>query len=84
MCFSNAAFANNLLSRKSLDSYLFGLFSGLIDWRALKQKAVTLSSTEAELYALLQAARETIWWKRFFTAIIFNMQQLFTINCDNL
>ena len=31
VCFSNAAFANNLLSRKSLDSYLFRLFSGLIN-----------------------------------------------------
>ena len=31
VCFSNTAFANNLLSRKSLDSYLFRLFSRLIN-----------------------------------------------------
>jgi len=84
VCFSDAAFADNLLSRKSSDGYLFGLFGGPIDWRASKQKAVTLSSTEAELYALSQAARETIWWRRFFAAIKFNTQQPFTINCDNL
>src|SRR6266699_2955612 len=58
---SNAAFGDNLVSRKSTKGYLFTLYGGLIDWRLMKQKLVTKSSTEAELLALLYTATELIW-----------------------
>src|SRR6266700_262215 len=50
---SDAAFGNNLVSRKSTKGYLFTLYRGLINWQLMKQKLVTKSSTEAELLALL-------------------------------
>src|SRR6266699_2179297 len=52
---SNTAFGNNSVSRKSTEGYLFTLYRGLIDWRLIKQKLVTKSSTEVELLALLYA-----------------------------
>jgi hypothetical protein len=60
LCSSDAAFADDKLTRRSSDGYLFQLFGGAIDWRAAKQKTVTTSSTEAELLALLRTAKEAV------------------------
>jgi hypothetical protein len=83
-CSSDAAFADDVETRHSSDGFLFRLYSGPIDWRASKQKTVTTSSTEAELLSLSTAARETIWWHRFFKAIRFDTLQQYQIYCDNL
>jgi hypothetical protein len=37
------------------------LFSGLIGWQTNKQNTVTTSTTKAELLALAQAAKESIY-----------------------
>jgi hypothetical protein len=68
-CASDAAFADDPVTRHSTEGYLFQLFGGLINWRSTKQKIVTTSSTEAELLALSHAAKEVLWWKRLFKAI---------------
>lgn len=47
------------------------------------QKTVTISSTEAELLALSTAAKETIWWTRFFDTVDFDPGQETFIQCDN-
>jgi hypothetical protein len=57
---NNAAFADDKLTRRSSDGYLFQLYGGAIDWRAAKQNTVTTSSTEAELLALSRTAKEAI------------------------
>ena len=49
---SDASFADDVETRHSSQGYAFKLFEELIDWKATKQKAVTTSSTEAELLAL--------------------------------
>jgi Reverse transcriptase (RNA-dependent DNA polymerase) len=84
MAASDAAFADDPETRKSSDGYLFQLYGGPIDWRAAKQRTVTTSSTEAELLSLTVAAKEFIWWNRFFSNIRFNMKQRLSIACDNL
>jgi hypothetical protein len=58
---SDAAFADDPITRYSTEGYLFKLFNRPIDWRSTKQKTVTTSSTEAELLALSHAAKEVIW-----------------------
>jgi hypothetical protein len=83
-CVSDAAYADDTASRRSSDGFLFQLYGGAIDWRAGKQKTVTTSSTEAELLSLSTAAREVIWWRRFFANINFDTQQTTQIHCDNL
>jgi Reverse transcriptase (RNA-dependent DNA polymerase) len=83
-CVSDAAYADDTASRRSSDGFLFQLYSGAIDWRAGKQKTVTTSSTEAELLSLSTAAREVIWWRRFFVNIKFDTQQTTQIHYDNL
>ena len=57
---SDAAFRDNLLSRRSIEGYWFTLFGGAINWRSTKQTLVIKLSTEAELTALSYAGTELI------------------------
>jgi hypothetical protein len=83
LCASDAAFADDSMTQRSSDGYLFQLYGGAIDWRAAKQKTVTTSSTEAELLSLSYAAKKMIQWRRFFTAIQFDTEEDEAILCDN-
>jgi hypothetical protein len=58
---SDASFADNSTDRKSLQAFAMKLFGGLIGWRANKQDTVITSITEAELLALAQAAKESMY-----------------------
>ena len=70
--------------RKSSEGYLFKLFGGAVDWRATKQKTVTTSTTETELLAISNAARETFWWTLFFRDVGLEFDSTKpTIFCDN-
>jgi hypothetical protein len=82
-CASDAAYADDVETRRSSDGFLFQLYGGPIDWKSSKQKTVTTSSTEAEFLSLSTAAREVIWWRRFFAAIQFDTEQPVEIDCDN-
>ena len=80
---SDAAYADDLTTRRSTEGYLFKLFGGPIDWRSTKQKTVTTSTTEAELLALTAVAKETQFWKRFFSTIYLDLDHDISIACDN-
>ena len=72
---SDAAFADDQKNRKSSFEYLIQLYGGPIDLKASKQTIVTTLSTVAELLALSEKARQTLWWNRFFENINFDSQQ---------
>jgi hypothetical protein len=82
---SDASFADNTLDRKSSQGYIIKLYGGLIAWKANKQDTVTTSTTEAELLALSQVAKEAI-----FTRFLMDELQItlpdptITIQCDNM
>jgi hypothetical protein len=60
------------------------LFGGLIGWRANKQDTVTTSTTEAELLALAQAAKETLFVSRLLTELSVDLDnKQIKIECDN-
>jgi hypothetical protein len=59
------------------------LFGGPIAWRANKQDTVTTSSTEAELLALSQTAKEAIFISRLFKAMTLKLNEPLIIDCDN-
>jgi hypothetical protein len=50
-----------MCDRKSSQGFATKLLGGLIAWRANKQNTVTTSTTETELLALSQAAKEAIF-----------------------
>ena len=81
---SDASYGDDIYTRHSSQGYCFRLFNGMIDWKASKQKTVTTSSTEAELLAISNAAKELIWWRRFFNAIEFKLDPEIRIQCDNV
>jgi hypothetical protein len=81
---SDAAFADDLVTRRSSQGYLFMLYGMPIDWKATLQRSVTKSTTEAELLALSTAASELQAWNRLFKHIKFNLEMVPSIYCDNL
>jgi len=62
--YSNASFADNSIDRKSSRGFAIKYFGSIIAWRANKQDTVTTSTTEAELLALSQAAKEGLFEQR--------------------
>ena len=83
ICASDASFADNTLDRKTSQGYIMTLFGGPIAWRANKQDTVTTSSTEAELLAMPQAAKEAIFLSRILKALTLRLDDPLTIYCDN-
>ena len=81
---SDASFADNTLDRKSSQGFIFLLFGGPIVWKANKQDTVTTSSTEAELLALSQTAKEAIFVSRLLKAIKLRLDEPLVVECDNL
>ncbi|OAQ57347.2 polyprotein [Pochonia chlamydosporia 170] len=81
---SDASFADNSVDRKSSQGYVMQLFGGTIGWRANKQDTVTTSTTEAELLALSQATKESIFISRLFEEIGIRLDnKTIRIQCDN-
>ncbi|CAL1407137.1 unnamed protein product [Linum trigynum] len=82
--YTDSDWAGSLDDRKSTSGYIFCLGSKPISWSSKKQKAVALSSAEAEYIAATDAACEAVWLKR----LIFDLQQNENgptiIHCDNM
>src|SRR5579871_2458577 len=83
VCASDASFADNSVDRKSSQGYIMTLFGGPIAWRATSRDTVTTSSTEAELLALSQTAKEGIFMSRLFKALTLRLNEPLIIECDN-
>ena len=81
--FLPAAFADDIETRHSSQRYSFRLFNGLMNWKASKQRTVTINSTEAELLAVSSAGKELLWWNRFFESIELALPYTTQIQCDN-
>lgn len=60
------------------------MFGGPIAWKANKQDTVTTSSTEAELLALSQTAKEAIFVSRLLKAIMLRLDEPLVVEYDNL
>jgi Reverse transcriptase (RNA-dependent DNA polymerase) len=81
---SDASFADNSIDRKSSQAYVMQLFGGTIGWRANKQDTVTTSTTEAELLALSQAAKEGQYVSRLLRELSVRLDDhRIQIQCDN-
>lgn len=81
---SDASFADNTVDRKSSQAYAMKLFGGLIGWRASKQNTVTTSTTEAELLALSQAAKEGLYVGRLLRELTIRLEDHhIQVQCDN-
>lgn len=81
---TDASFADNTLDRKSSHAYAMRLFGGLIGWRATKQPTVTTSTTEAELLAVAQGAKEGLFVIRLIKELGIRLDSdSVNLQCDN-
>ncbi|KID82365.1 polyprotein [Metarhizium guizhouense ARSEF 977] len=83
LCASDASFADNTEDRKSSQGYVMRLYGGAIAWRASKQATVTTSSTEAELLAVSEAAKEMIFTSRLLRILQIRLDEPLLLECDN-
>ena len=56
--FTDSDWAGDKDDRKSIGGYMLFVNGVLVSWRSKKQAVVSLSSSEAEFYALAEAAKE--------------------------
>jgi Reverse transcriptase (RNA-dependent DNA polymerase) len=63
--FADAAFVN-AEDLASITGYIFLAAGGAITWRSKKQTVITLSSTEVEYVALLEAGCKAIWLRNLY------------------
>jgi hypothetical protein len=80
---SDAAFADDVETRRSSQGYVFQLFGMTVDWKSTLQRTVTKSTTEAELLALSLAGSEMEEWCRLFNGLSLKLNETPVIWCDN-
>ncbi|UYV70016.1 hypothetical protein LAZ67_7001478 [Cordylochernes scorpioides] len=67
--FSDADFAGDTETRRSTCGVVCKLTGSAISWLSHKQRSVSLSTTEVELVAASNTAKEVIWLNRLFSEI---------------
>jgi len=81
-CYADASFAQED-DRKSRSGYLFMFLGCPVAWYSKKQATTSLSSTEAEINALIEGLKETIWFRNFLEELGFGITKPTTIHQDN-
>lgn len=62
--FSDADFASNRDDRTSMGGQIIFLDKSPIDWRAFKEKCISLSTMESEFIAMTETSKNLIWYDR--------------------
>jgi hypothetical protein len=69
--------------KKSRSAYVFCVFGCPVAWYSKKQTVTALSSTEAEVIALVEGIKEAIWMKNFLNELGFSIPDAITLHEDN-
>ncbi|SGZ15000.1 BQ5605_C029g10635 [Microbotryum silenes-dioicae] len=64
MVYSNASFADDPESRRSVGAYASMLAGGVISWQSKQQSMIATSTTKAKILSASSATREAIWLRR--------------------
>lgn len=81
-CFSDADFGGCNETGRSTTGVVVLYASGIITWMSQRQPIVATSTTEAEIIAANEAAKEMIWLTRLFTTIS-ELKQIPVLQVDN-
>jgi len=79
----DADWATDEKDHRSISGYCFYFLHSLVSWSSMKQKTVSLSSTELEYYAMTHAMKEALWIRLFLTIHSFPVPCPFPLLCDN-
>ncbi|PKU68311.1 Retrovirus-related Pol polyprotein from transposon TNT 1-94 [Dendrobium catenatum] len=82
--FSDADWAADPISRKSISGFCTYLGDTLVSWTVKKQSTVSRSSTESEYRALAAATADTIWIKKLLSDFSIMHSTPIDIFCDNI
>lgn len=83
IAFSDADWAEDRETRKSIGGIICMLHGGTISWSSRKQNLVSISSTESEYYALSETVREIKWLTNLLNDFGINIKDPIEINCDS-
>ena len=83
--YTDSDFQSDRDSRKSTSGSVFTLGGGAVIWRSIKQSSIADSTMEAEYIAACEAAKESVWLRKFCTdlEIVLRMNEAITLYCDN-
>jgi hypothetical protein len=81
--YSDATWASEPTERRSVTGYCVLLGSSPIAWKSTKQKAISRSSTEAELRALATTTAEIIWLRWLLADLGVSCKDPTPLLCDN-
>src|SRR5882724_11823729 len=81
--YCNANYVEDPCDRKSTSGYAFMLAGGSISWKSKKQTSVSLSTTEAEYYALGIACQEAEWIRQICLELLIPLNGPIHIYSDN-
>jgi hypothetical protein len=81
--YADADYARDPITRRSTTGYAFLLNGAAVSWRVRKQPSVALSTCEAEVMSLCDAAKEAVWLRRLLAELGCEQQGPTTILEDN-
>ena len=70
LCYSDADHAGDKSSSRSTTGVVCIYSGGAISWLSQRQSSVAISTTEAEIVAASEAAREVVWLKRLLNELV--------------
>jgi len=68
--FSDADFAGDKVTRRSTTGVTAVVTNGAVSWASQLQKMTALSTTEAEIIAASEGAKELVWLKRLLSKLL--------------
>ena len=82
--YCDANYTEDAQDQRLMSSYTFMLAGGPISWKSKKQPSVSLSTTEAEYYALGIACQEAAWIRHIYQEIFKPLNNRVLIYTDNV
>ena len=80
---SDSEFAGDKDTQISVYGYILYFCGAPISWKSKSRKRITLSSTEAEYFAVSEVAKEVIFAKQVLESIGIKLVLPITVKCDN-
>ena len=84
LLYSDSDWANDKENRKSVGGYMIFLNNVLISWRSKLQRVVSLSSAEAEFYALSEAVKEVPFILQLLKFLHIKVKMPVKVKVDNI
>ena len=83
VCYANAAYANNPCKRRSTTGYAITLAGGAVVYKSKTQSCTALSSTKAEFYSVVSAAKAILYLRSVLCELHLEKKGPTTIFEDN-